>query len=102
MLASADQDRLRRLRSKGGRRVKRLLTIALCFLIISVAAAAAETYPSRPISIIVPFPPGGPTDTLRRVLADRLKRTLGQNVIIENPTGAAGPIATTNVAPATP
>ena len=60
--------------------MKRLLTIALCFLIISVAAAAAETYPSRPISIIVPFPAGGPTDTLGRVLADRMKRTLGQNV----------------------
>jgi tripartite-type tricarboxylate transporter receptor subunit TctC len=82
--------------------VKRLLTIALCFLIISVAAAAAETYPSRPISIIVPFPAGGPTDTLGRVLADRMKRTLGQNVIIENPTGAAGTIGTTKVARATP
>ena len=82
--------------------MKRLLTIALCFLIISVAAAAAETYPSRPISIIVPFPAGGPTDTLGRVLADRMKRTLGQNVIIENPTGAAGTIGTTKVARATP
>jgi len=82
--------------------VKRLLTIALCFLIISVAAAAAEPYPSRPISIIVPFPAGGPTDTLGRVLADRMKRTLGQNVIIENPTGAAGTIGTTKVARATP
>src|SRR6516164_5141420 len=95
-------DRLRRLRSKGERRVKRLLTIALCFLIISVVAAAAEPYPSRPISIIVPFPAGGPTDTLGRVLADRMKRTLGQNVIIENPTGAAGTIGTTKVARATP
>src|ERR1700682_1760138 len=64
--------------------------------------AGAETYPSRPISIVVPFPAGGPTDTLGRILADRMKRTLGQSVIIENLTGAAGTVGSSHVARAAP
>src|SRR5258708_34217080 len=64
--------------------------------------AGAETYPSRPISIVVPFPAGGPTDTLGRILADRMKRALGQSVIIENLTGAAGTVSSAHVAPAAP
>jgi tripartite-type tricarboxylate transporter receptor subunit TctC len=64
--------------------------------------AMAQTYPSRPITIVVPFPAGGPTDALARILADRMKRALGQSVIVENPTGAAGTIGTGRVARATP
>ena len=44
--------------------------------------AHAETYPSRPITIVVPFPAGGPTDALARVLAERMKAALGQSVIV--------------------
>src|SRR6476659_7647784 len=61
-------------------------------------AAQAQSYPSRPITIVVPFPAGGPTDALARVLADRMKGALGQSVIVENPTGAAGTIGTGRVA----
>jgi tripartite-type tricarboxylate transporter receptor subunit TctC len=64
--------------------------------------AAAETYPSRPISIVVPFPAGGPPDTLGRILAERMRRTLGQSVIVENLTGAAGTVGSSHVARAAP
>jgi tripartite-type tricarboxylate transporter receptor subunit TctC len=60
--------------------------------------ALAQSFPTRPITIVVPFPAGGPTDTLGRVLADRMKGALGQSVIIENLTGAAGTIGSTHVA----
>jgi tripartite-type tricarboxylate transporter receptor subunit TctC len=64
--------------------------------------APAQSYPSRPITIVVPFPAGGPTDALARVLAERMKGALGQSVIVENPTGAAGTIGTGRVARAAP
>ena len=62
----------------------------------------AQSFPTRPITIVVPFPAGGPTDTLGRVLADRMKNALGQSVIIENLTGAAGTIGSTHVARSAP
>jgi len=64
--------------------------------------AWAQSYPSRTITIVVPFPAGGPTDTLGRVLADRMKKALGQSVIVENVTGAAGTIGAAHVAHAAP
>jgi len=57
-----------------------------------IAIAPAQTYPSRPIAMIVPFPAGGATDTLGRFLAERMRPMLGQPVIIENVAGAAGTI----------
>jgi tripartite-type tricarboxylate transporter receptor subunit TctC len=54
--------------------------------------AKAQVYPSRPITMIVPFPPGGPTDTIGRVLGERMRIVLGQSVVIENVTGASGSI----------
>jgi tripartite-type tricarboxylate transporter receptor subunit TctC len=68
----------------------------------TVASAWADSYPSRPITIVVPFPAGGPTDTLGRILAERMTVALGQSVIIENPTGAAGTIGTGRVARSAP
>jgi tripartite-type tricarboxylate transporter receptor subunit TctC len=62
----------------------------------------AENYPSRPITIVVPFPAGGPTDALGRVLADRMRRALNEPVIVENVTGGAGTIGTARVARAVP
>jgi len=56
------------------------------------AIAPAQTYPSRPITMIVPFPAGGATDTLGRFLAERMRPVLGQTIIIENVAGAAGTI----------
>jgi len=72
--------------------MRRVLSIVLAFLFAGLGTAVAENYPSRPMTIVVPFPAGGPTDALGRVLADRMKRALNQSVIVENVTGAAGTI----------
>jgi tripartite-type tricarboxylate transporter receptor subunit TctC len=64
--------------------------------------AAAQAYPSRPITVVVPFAAGGPTDTIARILGDRMARSLGQPVVIENTAGAGGTIAGNRVARATP
>ena len=81
--------------------MKKLLAIAFAIL-FSGAHALAQAYPSRPITVIVPFPAGGPTDTLARILADPMSGSLGQSVIIENVTGAAGSIGVARVARAVP
>jgi len=65
-------------------------------------AAAADDYPSRPITMVVPFAAGGPTDVVGRLMADHMGRTLGQNVIVEDVTGAAGSIGVGRVAKAAP
>jgi tripartite-type tricarboxylate transporter receptor subunit TctC len=64
----------------------------------NVAIAAEQAYPSRPITMIVPFAAGGPTDTIARTLAEHMRVSLGQPVILENVTGAAGSIAAGRVA----
>jgi tripartite-type tricarboxylate transporter receptor subunit TctC len=60
--------------------------------------ARAQTYPSRPITMIVPYPAGGPTDTIARLLGERMRASLGQPVIIENVAGAGGNIGVGRVA----
>jgi tripartite-type tricarboxylate transporter receptor subunit TctC len=60
--------------------------------IVGVASVSAQTYPSKPITIVVPFAAGGPSDALARILGDRMKATLGQSFVIENVTGAGGSI----------
>src|SRR5947207_5457870 len=76
---------------------------ALSFLILFGAAPAqAQTYPSRPITLVVPFPPGGSTDAAARVMAERMRATLGQSVVIENVGGAGGSIRVGRVARAAP
>ncbi len=57
-----------------------------------VAGAQAQDYPSRPVTMIVPFPAGGPTDTLGRILGERMRVSLGQTIIVENVTGAGSTI----------
>jgi tripartite-type tricarboxylate transporter receptor subunit TctC len=64
--------------------------------------ARAQAYPSRPITMVVPVPAGGAMDTVARIVADGMKTTLGQPVVIENVTGASGSIGTGRVARATP
>jgi tripartite-type tricarboxylate transporter receptor subunit TctC len=64
--------------------------------------ARAQAYPSRPITIIVPVPPGGVADPIARILADRLTMTLGQPVVVENVTGAGGSIGVSRAARAAP
>ncbi len=77
------------------------LATAIAALAVTTGAMA-QTYPSRPVTMIVPFPPGGPTDTLGRVFAERLRVALGQPVIVENVTGAGGSIGTTRAVRAAP
>ena len=56
----------------------------------SLAGAQAQVYPSRPITLVVPFPPGGSTDAAARIMAERMRAPLGQPVVIENVGGAGG------------
>ena len=62
----------------------------------------AQTYPTRPITLVVGFAAGGPTDTIGRILAEPMRESLGQQIIVENVTGAAGSIGAGRVAHATP
>src|SRR5262245_58230988 len=71
-------------------------------IVASVATAAAQTYPSRPITMLVPFPPGGPVDTIGRIIGERMRASFGQPVIIENVPGASGSIGVARVARAAP
>ncbi|HLN39480.1 MAG TPA: tripartite tricarboxylate transporter substrate-binding protein [Xanthobacteraceae bacterium] len=68
----------------------------------AIVAADADDYPSRPITMVVPFAAGGPTDVVGRLMAEHMGRTLGQNVIVEDVTGAAGSIGVGRVAKAAP
>jgi Tripartite tricarboxylate transporter family receptor len=62
----------------------------------------AQTYPARPITVVVPYPAGGPTDVVARIITDRMRVALGQSVLIENVSGASGTIALSRVARAPP
>ncbi len=73
---------------------KMLLAAALAACLID-ASAMAQTYPSRPIALIVPFAPGGPTDITSRIIGEHMSRTLGQQLVIENVAGAGGTIGST-------
>src|SRR5271167_3231463 len=64
--------------------------------------ARAQSYPSRPITMVVPFAAGGPTDTITRIVSERMRASLGQTVIVENVTGADGVIGVGRVARAVP
>jgi tripartite-type tricarboxylate transporter receptor subunit TctC len=76
---------------------------ALSLLILSgFGVAEAQTFPSRPLTLIVPFPPGGSTDTAARIMGERMRTTLGQSVVIENVGGAGGSIGVGRVARAAP
>ena len=75
---------------------------AALFLAAAAFAAQAQTYPNKPIKLVVGFAPGGNTDTVARVVGQKLSERLGQSVIIENKAGAGGTIATGEVARAAP
>src|SRR6185312_6649067 len=75
---------------------------AALMLLAGMAAAQAQDYPARTVTIIVPFAPGGPADITGRVVADIFSRHLGQNFIVENVGGAGGTIGTQRAAHATP
>ena len=68
----------------------------------NVGRAPAQMFPSHPLTMIVPFPAGGPIDTTGRIVAEAMRASLGQPVIIENVSGASGSIGTGRVARAEP
>jgi tripartite-type tricarboxylate transporter receptor subunit TctC len=76
---------------------RRLLRLAAGAAVLPAASriARAQTYPSRPVTLIVGFAAGGPTDTVVRILAEGMRASLHQNVIIENVTGANGSLGPT-------
>jgi tripartite-type tricarboxylate transporter receptor subunit TctC len=81
----------------------RLFATALAGAAMLLAGSAgAQTYPSKPITVIVPFAAGGPTDIIARIVTENMARTLGQQFVVENVTGAGGTTGTTRAAQATP
>jgi len=81
---------------------KLLFLVVACVLSLTGSRTFAQPYPSRPITVTVPFAAGGPTDTIARILGQRMSTTLGQSIVIENVTGAAGSIAVGRVVRAPP
>ncbi|MEW9834281.1 Bug family tripartite tricarboxylate transporter substrate binding protein [Mesorhizobium marinum] len=76
--------------------------LAFCLLPFALPAIAQDTYPSRSITMIVPFAPGGSTDAIGRIVSEGLRQVLGQTVVVENRAGAGGSIGTAAIADAPP
>jgi tripartite-type tricarboxylate transporter receptor subunit TctC len=79
-----------------------LAVMLAAFLAVVGAPAHAQSYPSRTVTLVVPFPPGGGVDALARILAERLSVSLKQSVVVENRTGGGGTVGTRQVAKAEP
>jgi tripartite-type tricarboxylate transporter receptor subunit TctC len=79
-----------------------MLAARITFPHFSVSAARAQTYPTRPLTLIVPFAPGGPSDVAGRIIAQRMSEILGQQVVVENLSGAGGTVGSVRVAKAMP
>src|ERR1700728_927262 len=91
-------------RARRGEETAMHKVIAVAFALFAAATlnAQAQNYPSHVITIIVPYPAGGPTDTIARLLAERMQSALGQTIIVENVSGAGGAIGVGRVAHAAP
>jgi len=81
---------------------KRVWVAAVALLLSGVGAAAEDAYPNRPITVIVPFAAGGPTDVVTRLVGEHMSRTLGQQLVVENVGGAGGSTGMTRAAQAEP
>src|SRR4051812_29575888 len=81
-----------------------LLAVTFCtiFAAIVPGSARAQTYPNKPITLVVPYPPGGATDAISRIIQDGMSQSLGQQLVIENIGGAGGMIAAAKAARAAP
>src|ERR1700724_1653719 len=78
--------------------MRRAILTALVALLAFSGSAYADNFPSHPLTIVVPFSAGGPSDALARIMAERMKTTLGQTILIENVTGAGGSLGVGRVA----
>ena len=81
---------------------KILASLAAAAAVTFASYAAAQDYPTQPITVVVPFSAGGPTDTVTRLIAEPMGKELGQNIVIQNVTGAGGTVAAGQVAKAQP
>src|SRR5260370_38957380 len=88
-------------RLSGGADMKTLLAV-VAVLLGSMPVAFGQTFPSRTLALLVPFPAGGPTDTIGRIVAQRMGTALGETAVVEDGTGAGGPIAGPRVPRAAP
>ncbi len=79
-----------------------LTILAVTVASVCTSSATAQAYPARAVTMVVPFSAGGPTDTIARIMAERMGKALGQTVVVENTTGAAGSIGVGRVARAAP
>lgn len=77
-------------------------SLLLAAIVMAVGAASAQTYPSHPITMLVPYPPGGATDAIGRIIQDAMSQSLGQPIVLENVGGAGGMIAAARAARAAP
>jgi tripartite-type tricarboxylate transporter receptor subunit TctC len=84
------------------RTIRQLTALALAAMAFAASPAAAQTHPTRPITLVVPFPAGGGNDALARLVGERMSKTLGQQVVVENRGGAGGTVATRAIAKAPP
>lgn len=84
------------------RRTSIAIALALSWGLSLHGQALAETYPAKPITFVVPFPPGGPTDAMARLLASEVSKELGQTIVVDNRNGAGGNIGASMVARAAP
>jgi tripartite-type tricarboxylate transporter receptor subunit TctC len=75
---------------------------SLALALVSAVGARADNYPSKPITLIVPFPAGGPTDTVARIMSEHMSKTLGQSILVETVTGAGATIGVGRVVNAAP
>src|SRR5579862_4458670 len=82
--------------------VRALAALIVAAFVLLWYGAAAQTYPNRPVTMIVPFPPGGATDAIARIIQDPLQKALGQPIVVENLGGAGGSIAAAKAARAEP
>ena len=76
--------------------------VVACLAAAAVSPAFAQAYPTRPITVVVPFPAGGPSDVVARIVAESMSKALGQQMVIENVGGAGGTIGSARVAAAAP
>src|SRR5262249_21485830 len=81
---------------------RRTMLAALGLLILAASGAAADDYPNRPITLVVPFPPGGSTTIVARIIADKLAEGVGQQIVVDNRGGAGGTIGTRAVSKSPP
>jgi tripartite-type tricarboxylate transporter receptor subunit TctC len=80
----------------------RRIVLAVCGVLAAAGSAVAQSYPTRPITLVVPFAPGGSASTAARSVADKMSETLGQQILIDNRGGAGGTVATRAVAKSPP